>query len=211
MFEHHCSNYQGFTGGTAMLSHHGGQLIVSILKTFAFASVALLASSLQSNVEARVSAQEIELPSVQGWQIEAIKRSNSVMCSARQKNKNRKNMTLLADAGKYRGGVWFFDVVSPDLHLKPGVQEIVARLFLDGKPVVTGIALATAGNFVRFDFPAIDNYVKDLKAARVIEVQAEGLTPLKLDSLSSIITAIEKCQLESLSFDFWKNAKSVCN
>ena len=177
------------------------------------AAVALLASGLASNVEARGPALEIELPGVQGWKIEALKRGSSVMCSARQKEANAQGITitLLADTGKYRGGVWFLEVASRNQHLEPGVEETVARLFLNGKRVATGTALATSGAFVRFDFPAIDAHVKDIKAAHIIELQAEGLSPLKLESLSPIITAIEKCQQESLNPEFWKGAKNVCN
>jgi hypothetical protein len=211
MFDHHCPNCPTPTRGIVLLAHPSLCLGFSILRTVAFAAVALLASGLKSNVEARGPAQEIELPSMQGWQIEAIKRGNSVMCSARQNEENGQSMTLLADTGKYRGGVWFLEVASRDQHLEPGLQETVARLFLNGNHVVTGTALATVGAFVRFDFPAIDAHVKDIKAARVIEVQAEGLSPLKLESLSPIITAIEKCQQESLNPKFWKDAKDVCN
>lgn len=219
MFAHHCPKCHMPTRGTALLAHPRRRLGISILRTLAFAAVALLASGFKSNVEARGPALEIELPSVQGWQIEAIKRGNSVMCSARQREENGQGITLLADTGKYRGGVWFLGVVSRNQHLESGVEETVASLSLNGKHVVKGKVLVVGdriGNkrtatYVRFDFPAIDAHVIDIKAARLIEVQAEGLSPLKLDSLSPIITAIEKCQQESLNPEFWKDAKDVCN
>jgi hypothetical protein len=184
---------------------------MSILRILLFAGVVLLVGGFASNAEALVSALEKTLPSVQGWKIEALKRGSSVMCLARQKEKNGKSMTLLADTGKYRGGVWFLDVSSRNHHLEPDVQEIVAHLSLNGKHVVTGTALAIVGEFVRFEFPAIDAYVKDIKTAHVVEVQAQGLSPLKIESLPPIITALEKCQQESLSTEFWKDAKHVCN
>jgi hypothetical protein len=192
---------------------------MSRFKTLFFIGVAVLASGFNSTVEARMSALEIELPSVQGWQIKAVRRGDSVMCSARQKEENGNRMTVLADTGKYRGGVWFLEVVSRNQHLEPSIEEAVASLFLNGKHVATGKALAVGdrvGNkrtatYVRFDFPAIDSYVNDIKAARVVEIQTQDLNPLKIESLSPIITAIEKCRQESLNPEFWKDAKDVCN
>lgn len=141
------------------------------------------------------------------------------MCSARQKEENGTAITLLADTGKYRGGVWYLGVVSRNQQLEPNVQQAEAHLLLDGKLVATGEVLAIGdwvGNkrtatYVRFDFPAIDSYVKAIKAARDVELQAQGLNPLKLESLPSIIAALEKCQQESLNPGFWDNAKDVCN
>lgn len=141
------------------------------------------------------------------------------MCSARKKDNNGGELTLLADTGHYRGGIWFLDVTSPDRHLKPGVQEASAHLLLDGKLVTTGKVLAigdwtddkTTRAYVRFEFPAIDTYVEAIKAARKIEVQADGLSPLKLEPLLPIITAIQKCQHEGLNREFWKNAENVCS
>lgn len=219
MFNHHSPNCHAPAQGTALVPQSRRRLSISILRTLTISAVVLLASGLESNVEARVPALQVELPSVQGWQIEAIKRGNSVMCSARPREESAQGITLLADMRTYRGGVWFLEVVSRNHHLKSGVEETVARLFLNGKHVVTGKALDVGdwvGNkrtatYVRFEFPAIDAHVKDIKAAQTIEVQAEGLSPLKLESLSPIITAIEKCQQESLNPEFWKDAKYICN
>lgn len=194
-----------------MFNHHCRYLV--------FVGVFLLACGFTSNAIARAPAQEVELPSVQGWQIEAVKRGNSIMCSARQKDGNDKSITLLADTGKYRGGVWFLGVVSRNQYLEPNVKEAVAHLSLEGLRVVTGKVLAVGdwvGNkrtatYVRFDFPAIDAFVKDIKAAGVVELQAQGLSPLKLELLPPIITALEECQQESLNPGFWNNAKDVCN
>lgn len=191
---------------------------ISILKALLFACIVLLVSSLESNVEAGVSALEIKLPSVKGWQIEAVKKGNSVMCLARQKEEKGQRMSLLADTGKYHGSVWFLEVVSRNQHLESGVEEAVARLSLNGKYVVSGKVLSVGdwiGNkrtatYVRFEFPAIDDYVKDIKAARVVEVQAQGISPLRLEALSPIITEIEKCQQDGLNPEYWKNAEHVC-
>lgn len=218
MFVRHCPDCHSPTPKTALFVHPRRRLGISVARPLVFAAVALFASGLQSNVEARAPALEIKLPSVQGWQIEAVRRGNSVMCSARPE-KNVNGITLLADTGKYRGGVWFLGVVSRNQQLRSGVEETVARLSLNGKPVITGKVLAVgdwignkrAATYVRFDFPAIDAHVKDIKAARSIELQADGLSPLKLELLSPIITAIEKCQQESLNPEFWKDAKDVCN
>lgn len=143
------------------------------------------------------------------------------MCAARpprerNREENAQDITLLTDTGGYRGGVWYLGVTSRNRHLESGVKETAARLYLDGKHVVTGKALAVGTwidnkGFVRFEFPAIDAHVEDIKAARVIEVEAEGLSPLELKSLLPIITAIEKCQQESLNPEFWKGAKGVCS
>lgn len=184
-----------------------------------FVDVFLLACGFTSNAIARAPAQEIELPSVQGWQIEAVKQGDSVMCSARKKEVNGESITLLADTGKYRGGVWFLGAVSRNKYLEPDVEEAEAHLSLEGQRVVTGKVLAVGdkvGNkrtatYVRFDFPAIDTFVKDIKAADIVELQAQGLSSLKLESLSPIITALEVCQRESLNPGFWSNAKDVCN
>ncbi|MDG9923925.1 MULTISPECIES: hypothetical protein [unclassified Pseudomonas] len=192
---------------------------ISTLKLFALICISLLASGFQSTVEARSSALEVDLPDVQGWQIEAVKRLSSVMCSARQSEENGRNMTLLADTGKYRDGVWFLQITTRNQQLEPGVDEAAASLSLNGQHVLTGKALAVGdwtgdkrtSAYVRFDFPVIDPYIKDIKAARVVEVQVQGLPPLKLESLAPIIATIENCQQESLSDEFWKDAKLVCN
>jgi hypothetical protein len=188
---------------------------IALLLQLAFVAL----SSLGLNAKALMNALEIELPSVQGWRIEAVARSGSVMCAARQAEKNGEKMTLLADTGKYRGGVWFLDVTTRNQHLKAGIKKAPAYLFLDGKPVVTGEVLDIGdwrGNkrtatYVRFEFPAIDAYIENIKAARVVKVQADGLIPIKLESLLPIITAIENCQRDSLHPEFWKGAEAVCN
>ena len=193
--------------------------VTSTLKTLVVVGVALLASGLESSAEARMAALEVELPSVQEWKIGALKRGSSVMCSARQAEVNGQRGTLLADTGKYRGGVWFLDVVSLNQHLESDILEAPAQLYLNGKQVGTGKVL-DVGNwtgkkrtatYVRYEFPVIDAYVKDIKAARIVEVRAQGLSPLKLESLSPIITALENCQQESSNPAFWKDAKHVCN
>ena len=178
MFDHHHPNCHAPTRGTTLLAHPRARLGKSILKTFVFVGVAVLASGFNLDAQALVPALKIELPGVQGWQIEAVKRGSSVMCSARQNEENGQKMTLLADTGQYRGGVWFLEVVSRNQHLESGVEETVARLSLNGKQVVTGKVLAVGNwigskrtaTYVLFDFPAIDAYVKDIKAARVVEV-----------------------------------------
>jgi hypothetical protein len=204
------------------VDHHKRRPGVSRLKALAFAVVTLLASSLTSNVEARMPAQRVALPSVQGWQIEAVMRGESVMCSARQpREENGKEMTLIAYTGieTDRDGVWSLSVMSRNRHLAPGVDETEARLFLDGRHVITGsvVAIGDWGDdkrtvtYVRFEFPDIeDAYVEDIKAARVVEAQAQGLSSLNLGSLSPIITAIEECQQEGLNPGFWHDAESFC-
>jgi len=124
-------------------------------------------------------AEEIQLPSVQGWRISAVRRSgNSVTCSAQKTDENGVVMTLLATTTEYCGGKWFLGVLSPSQHLKQGVQEALARLSLNGNPVVEGKALAvgnkTTATCVRFDFPAIDAHVENIEAARVVELQVDG-------------------------------------
>lgn len=194
-----------------MFEHHCRHLV--------FAGSFLLVCGFTPNAIALVPAQKIELPSVQGWKIEAIKRGNSVMCAARPREESDTGITLLADTHKYRGGVWFLGVVSRNQQLEPGIEEAVAYLSLEGKHVVAGKVLAVGdwvGNkrtatYVRFEFPAIDAYVKDIKAAQVVELQAQKSSPLKLELLSQIITAIEACQQQSLNPSFWDTAKDVCN
>lgn len=199
-----------------MFDHHCRKLV--------FAGVFMLAWCFMLNAKARGPAQEIELPSLEGWEIQAVKRGNSVMCSARKKEKNGKEITLLANSGdKYRDGAWFLGVFSRNHRLEPNVEEAAAQLSLEGKRVVTGKVLAVGGwvgnertaTYVRFDFPAIDAYVKDIKAASVVELSwGEGQQdsrPLKLEPLRIIIAALEECQKESLRPSFWNNAKDVCN
>ena len=183
----------------------------SILNGMAIGAFALFTSSLSSSVEARVAALQVELPSVQGWQIHAVSRGGGVMCSARPKEESDVAITLLADTGKYRGGEWFLGIVSRNQHLEPSIEETEASLVIDGKQVATGTAVATIGRFVRFDFPAIDSHVEKIRAAHVIEVQAQGLIPLQLESLSIIINTIEECQTESRNPEFWNRAEHVCN
>lgn len=218
IIKHYCPNSHTPTSGSARHAHPGPRLGISILKALVF--VGLLSNCFISNVEARMPAEEIQLPSVQGWRISAIRRfSNSVTCSAQKTDENGLGITLLATTAENRGGKWFFGVLSPSQHLKQGVQEALARLSLNGNPVVEGKALAvgnTTGNkttatCVRFDFPSIDAHVEDIEAARVVELQVDGLDPLKLESLSPIISAIKKCLKESSNPAFWKDAKDVCN
>ena len=218
IIQHYCPNSHTPTSGSVRHSHPGPRLGISVLKALVF--VGLLANCFISNVEALVPAEEIQLPSVQGWRISAVRRSGgSVTCSAQKTDENGVAMTLLATTAEYRDGKWFLGVLSPNQHLKQGVQEALARLSLNGNPVVEGKALAvskTTGNkttatCVRFDFPAIDAHVENIEAARVVELQVDGLDPLKLESLSPIISAIKKCLKESSNPAFWKDAKDVCN
>lgn len=188
-------------------------------KILAFAGVLVLANAYTLDAEARSSAEQVKLPSVQGWKMEALRRSNSVTCSARKSDENGEILTLLANTGGYRGGKWFLSAISRDHHLSPALQEAPANLFLDGERVITGKALAIGGRVgnritqphVRFDFPTIDAYVEDIKTARKIEVQAHGLSPFGLESLSPIISAVQQCLDESLNQEFWKKAEQVCN
>ena len=184
-----------------------------------WAGLLLLAGGLTFNAEALVPAKEVELSEVQGWKVAAVMRGNSVTCSARSDDIDGKAITLLANTGKYRGGVWFLGIVSRKQQLEGAVEETAAHLVLDGKRVATGKALAVGdwvgtkrtATYVRFEFPAIDEYVEDLRQARLVEVQAQGLSPLKIEMLSPIILAIEKCQREGSNPEFWKKAKDVCN
>lgn len=202
-----------------MFEHPRRRLGISIAKVLVVAGAVLLASGFSPNADARSAALEVELPSVRDMSIKAIKRGSSVMCSARPMVETNPKVTLLADTGKYRGGVWFLEVVSRDLQLEPTSEDVVAYLSLNGQHVATGKALAVGnwvGNkrtetFVRFEFPAIDAYVKDIKTARIVEIQASGFIPLRVESLSPIITALENCQQESLDSEFWKGAENVCN
>ena len=195
-------------------AHQRGRISI-LINSFLFFGIAVFATGFQSHAQARSSALQLELPSVQGWKIEAIQRLSSISCSARQNEENGQKMTLLADTGKYREGVWFLEITSRNHHFQPGTKEAVAYLTLDGKQVITGKALAIGDgkhiSNVRFEFPAIDAYVKDINTAQVIEVQTQDLSPLMLEPLSPIISRIENCQQESLNPDFWKDAKLVCN
>jgi len=218
IINHFCSISLTKSSGSARHAHPGPRLGISILKALVF--VGVLANCLISNVEARGPAEEIQLPSVQGWRMSAVRRSgSSVTCSAQKTDENGVVMTLLATTAEYRGGKWFLGVLYPSQHLKQGVQEALARLSLNGNPVVEGKALAvgnttdnkTTATCVRFDFPAIDAHVENIEAARVVELQVDGLDPLKLESLAPIISAIKKCLKESSNPAFWKDAKDVCN
>lgn len=199
---------------TPSSSHQRGRISIMI-NSFLFFGIAAFAAGFQSHAQARSSALQLELPSVQGWKIEAVKRLSSISCSARQNEENGQKMTLLADTGKYREGVWFLEIISRNHHLQPGTKEAVAYLNLDGKQIITGKAIAIGDgkqiSNVRFEFPAIDAYIKDINTAQVVAVQTQDLSPLMLESLSPIITRIENCQQESLNLDFWKDAKLVCN
>jgi hypothetical protein len=187
--------------------------ITALLAFIFILGFSLFACGISSNAEASFYRERtIESPDLQGWEIAA---RNSGMCSARQREENGQSLTLLADPGKYRGGVWFLDVVSRNQRLKPGVLEAEAYLSLNGKRVITGKVLDIGdwhgekriATYVRFEFPAIDPYIKDVEAAREVEAQADGLSPLKLESLSPIIAALKNCQRESSNPEFWKNAK----
>ncbi len=171
---------------------------------------ALLVCGISSDAEASFYRErKIEFPGLPEWDIAA---RDSGMCSARQREENAQAITLFADPGKYRGGVWFLGVVSRNHRLKPGALEAEARLSLDGRPVVTGKALEVGdwvggtrtATYVRVEFLAVDAHMGRIEAARAVEVQADGLSPLQLGSLSPIIAAIKKCQFESSKPEFWK-------
>ena len=175
-----------------------------------FVGIALLAGGVSSDAEAsRYTERTIEFASLPGWDIAA---RDSGMCSARQREENGQKITLFADPNTYRGGVWYLDVVSRNHRLKSGVIEAVARLSLDGTQVVTGkalevgswVGLTRTATYVRVEFLAIDAHIGKIEAAREVEAQADGLSPLKLGSLSPIIAAIRKCQLDSSKPEFWK-------
>jgi hypothetical protein len=197
-----------------MFDHHFPNCHTPIRKTAFmplpfFVGVALLTCGISSDAEASFYRERtIESPNLQGWQIVA---RDSGMCSARQREENGQSITLLADPRKYRGGVWYLGVVSRNHRLEAGIQEAEARLSLNGH-VITGKVLDIGDwrgskrvtTYVRFEFLAIDRYIKDIEAAPVVRVQVNGLSPLKLESLSSIIAAIKKCQLESSKSEFWK-------
>ncbi|MEO4048801.1 hypothetical protein AAFN46_17115 [Pseudomonas sp. CAU 1711] len=193
---------------------HRGRIAI-LLNSFLFFAIAVFAAGFQSNAQARSSALQLELPSVQGWKIEAIQRLSSISCSARQNEENGQKMTLLADTGKYRGGVWFLEITSRNHHFQPGTEEAVAHLTLDGKQVITGRALTIGDgkhiSNVRFEFPAIDAHIKDISLAQAIEIQTHELNPIKINPISPIINTLEKCQQESLNLEFWKEAKQICN
>jgi hypothetical protein len=208
------------------LAHPRRPFGISLPKAVVFVAFALLATGLKANAAsatcsgragAFLSTLQVELPSIPGWKIEAVDRGGLVTCSARPAGASGQEMTVLA--GTYRGGEWFMGVVSRDRRLESGIQEAPAYLYLNSKHVATGKVLAVGDSiggkrtatYVRFDFPAIDAYVKDIKTARLVEVKAQGLYPLKLELLSAIIDAIESCQKQSLNPKFWKDAESVCN
>lgn len=175
-----------------------------------FVGIALLAAGVSSDTEAsRYTERTIEFANLPGWDIVA---RDSGMCSARQREENGQSITLFADPNTYRGGVWFLGVESRNHRLKSGVLETVARLSLDGTQVVTGKALEVGSwvghtrteTYVRVEFLAIDAHIDKIEAAREVEAQADGLSPLKLGPLSPIIAAIRKCQLDSSEPGFWK-------
>ena len=175
-----------------------------------FVGTALFAAGLSSDAEAsRYTERTIEFANLPGWDIAA---RDSGMCSARQREENGQSITLFADPNTYRGGVWFLGVVSRNRRLKSGVLQSVARLSLDGTQVVTGkalevgssVGLTRTATYVRVEFLAIDAHIDKIEAAREVEVQADGLSPLILGPLSPIIAAIRKCQLDSTQPEFWK-------
>jgi len=198
-----------------MFNHHSPSCHISIrlkalLATPFHLGVVLFACGISSDADASFyREQTIEFPNLPGWDIAA---RDSGMCSARQREENGQEITLLADPSTYRGGVWYLGVVSRNQRLKPGELEAIARLSLDGKQVVTGKVLEVGDSvggvrtatYVRVEFLAIDAHIGNIEAARVVEAQADGLSPLKLGSLSPIIAAIKKCQLESSKPKFWK-------
>jgi hypothetical protein len=198
-----------------VFNHHFPNCYTPIRKTAFialpfFVGVALLACGITSDAKASFYRERIiESPNLKGWEIAA---RDSGMCSARQSEENGQSITLLADPWKYGGGVWYLGVVSRNHRLEPGIQEAEARLSLNGERAITGKVLNVGdwrggkrvATYVRFEFPAIDRYIEDLEAARLVGVHVDGLSPLKLESLSPIIAAIKKCQLESSKPEFWK-------
>ena len=159
-----------------------------------------------------IESEKLIRKTCKGWEISA---RDTGMCSARQREENGQKITLLADPGRYRGGVWFLAIVSRNQRLRPGVLEEDAYLSLNGIRVIKGKVLdvgdwhgeSRMATYVRFEFPAIDPYIKDVEVAREVETEAEGLSPLKLESLSPVIAALKNCQRESSNPEFWENAK----
>jgi hypothetical protein len=173
---------------------------------------AMLASMIGSTALATlVPEQTVKLPIVKDWHMEAVKRGSSIMCSARQEEVKTQHITLLADTGKYRGGVWFLQVVSRNQRLKAGMETSTARLVLNGKDVAIGKALDVGdwngdkrtASYVRYEFTAIDAHVDSMQSTSAMQIRADGLNPISLASLSPVIVALKKCQQQSAKPTFW--------
>jgi tetrahydromethanopterin S-methyltransferase subunit F len=199
-----------------IMQHVESLMTTSVMPSFKMLSIlglAVLAGAISSTAFATlVPEQSVKLPSVQNWQIEAVKRTSNIMCSARPTEEKDHSITLLVDAGKYRGGVWFLQVVSRNQRLKAGVQTSTARLALNDKDVAVGKALEVGdsiggkrtASYVRYEFAAIDAYVDSIQSASTVQIRADGLNPITLASLSSVIAALKKCQHDSARPEFWR-------
>jgi hypothetical protein len=209
-----CKSVRGFTLCPYARSFLGS----SPVRPFIIAAIIVLVIATSPNVEARVRSLEVKLPGVDGWQIMARDRLSSVSCSG-TKIINGIDLHVIADKGGYQGGVWFLSVTSHHHRLKAGLDEAEAKLLLNSRSLVVGKALSVSdrvgkkrtSTYTRFEFPAIDSSINDLETPGSLEIKAEGIDPIALESLSPIISALKNCHQDSSEPDFWKNAEEKCN
>ena len=208
---HNCSRKR--VRGLLLSSHARSFPGSSAVRPFIIAAVIVLMSATSSNVEAISGAGtlELQLPGVDGWQITAI-RMVSVICSATKSN-NGTDQHVIADKGGYegyQGGViWSLSVDHRLNRLKAGVDETEAKLLLNSRFLAIGKAVRLTSTYTRFEFrpTAMDSSINDLETPGSLEIKAEGIDPIALESLSPIISALKKCHQDSSEPDFWKNAK----
>lgn len=175
-----------------------------------------------SRASSLVDTKVIDFSTLPGWKISAVNRMGGVSCRGEGAAKNGDTMTLIYDpVGKYRNGAWYLDLTSRRLRLK-GAEEAPARFYLDKKAAGSGKVLAiedsvggkTTASYIRAEFPAFDEQVAAIKAARVVEVRAKGLPPLPLAHIKPAIEALERCLRDSTgpgAEALWKSAESTCN
>jgi hypothetical protein len=189
------------------------------VKKFLLTVVIVIGTALTSTVEARVRSLEIELASIDGWEITARERVSTVSCFA-EKSKGDTDIILIAnDKEIYQGGLWYLSVTFHNVRLKPGIEEVEAQLSLNRRVLAVGKAFSVGdtvrgirtNRYTRFEFPALDSLIVDLETPSSIDIQAEGIEAIKLESLSTIIKALKKCHKDSSIPSFWKDAEEKCN
>ncbi len=137
----------------------------------------------------------VDYPALPDWVI-VSRDGTGGRCSARQKEKDGQAITMLASR-ELGGGLDTLSVRSRNHRLKPD-SEAAAQLSLGGKPVATGRVVGGYDNtFVYFEFANLREHAHQFEAGRRVEIVADGLSPLKLGSLSQVMAALKTCQIES--------------
>lgn len=181
-------------------------------------SVALAGTECSSQGSSRslVQTKEVILPQIDNWKIMAKNRSGLISCIATGKFTTIDLLTIIYEPGSsHRGGKWFFSVALQ--RKSPKNFDNAARLLVDGKRSDSGkFIVGSTGDYMRIEFPNIDENVQKLRDAKKIEIGAEakGWKNIEVPLLNLVISGLDRCVVEANGpnkLEFWKNAEDHCS